>query len=368
MQTTKVDLGIRSYDILIGEHLLDNAAEHVLHYLKRNRTVIITDDNVAKHQLPRLKQSFQSADISFDTIILPAGEATKSFSQLEALLEQLLEMRLERSDTIIALGGGVIGDLVGFVASIYLRGIHFIQIPTSLLAQVDSSVGGKTGINSKHGKNLIGAFHQPRLVLIDVTSLETLEQRHIVAGYAEIVKYGLINDPEFFAWLERNGEVMISGDDQASNAIRTEAIKRSCDAKAAIVASDEKEAGVRALLNLGHTFGHALEAANSYKDNLYHGEAVAMGCILAFQLSNRLGLCPEDDVNRVKNHFNKFLVQRISDYPFEVDHLLHHMKGDKKMSGGKLTYVLARGIGQSFLSNGVNTNDVKAVLAEALEG
>lgn len=364
MQTTKVDLGRRSYDILIGEHLLDKAAEHILPYLNAKRTVIITDENVALHQLPRLEQSLVVAHISFETVVLPAGEATKSFAQLETLLEQLLKMRLERSDTIIALGGGVIGDLVGFVASIYLRGINFIQIPTSLLAQVDSSVGGKTGINSKHGKNLIGAFHQPKLVLIDVTSLETLDHRHIVAGYAEIVKYGLINDVEFFEWLEHNGDALISGD----RACRIEAIQKSCAAKADVVASDEKEAGVRALLNLGHTFGHALEAENGYNDSLFHGEAVAMGCVLAFQLSHMMGLCPETDVERVKAHFKKFLIRDISDFSFNADNLLHHMKGDKKMADGKLTFVLARGIGQSFLSNDVDMNDVKTVLVKALEG
>lgn len=361
MQTTKVELGKRSYDILIGKNLLDVAADYIRPKLQRNRTVIITDENVALHQLPRLKKNFEAAAIDFDTIILPAGEATKSFHQLEDLLEQLLAMRLERNDTIIAFGGGVIGDLVGFAASIYLRGIDFIQIPTSLLAQVDSSVGGKTGINSKHGKNLIGAFHQPKLVLIDVTSLETLEHRHIVAGYAEVVKYGLINDPDFFDWLEQNGSALISGE----NNIRIKAIQSSCEAKAAVVAADEKEAGERALLNLGHTFGHALEAENGYNDNLFHGEAVAMGCILAFELSYKMGLCPEPDVIRVKEHFENVLYKNISEFSFDVDNLLQHMKGDKKMSDGKLTFVLARGIGKSFLSKDVNMNDVKTILQQA---
>ncbi len=256
----------------------------------------------------------------------------------------------------------MIGDLVGFVASVYLRGINFIQIPTSLLAQVDSSVGAKTGINSKHGKNLIGAFHQPLLVLIDITSLETLEHRHIIAGYAEVVKYGLINDPTFFDWLEQNGRALIEGDRHA----RTKAIRKSCEAKAAVVADDEKEAGVRALLNLGHTFGHALEAENGYNDTLFHGEAVAMGCVLAFQLSHKMGLCAEGDVSRVKNHFDALLPSKISDFPFDADNLLHHMKGDKKMADGKLTFVLARGVGKSFLSKDVDMDDVKSILSDAL--
>lgn len=360
MQTTKVDLGSRSYEILIGENLLDNAAEYIMPVLKRKKTVIITDDNVARHQLPRLERSLKESDISFDTIILPAGEATKSFTQFESLLEQLITMRLERSDTIIAFGGGVIGDLVGFVASVYLRGINFIQIPTSLLAQVDSSVGGKTGINSRQGKNLVGAFHQPQRVIIDVTSLETLDHRHVIAGYAEIVKYGLINDPKFFGWLEQNGNALVAG----NRDIQIEAIQKSCAAKAAIVADDEKEAGVRALLNLGHTFGHALEAENGYNDNLYHGEAVAMGCILAFQLSYKMGLCPKQDVERVETHFKNLMVKDISEYSFNTDNLLHNMLGDKKMAGGKLTFVLVRGIGHAFLSDAVDMNNVRAVLGD----
>ncbi len=363
MKTVTVDLGQRSYDILIGENLLDHAAGRILPHLKRNKTVVITDENVARHQLPRLEKSLTGAAIEFETIVLPAGEATKSFSQTEDLLEKLLSMRLERTDTIIAFGGGVIGDLVGFVASVYLRGINFIQIPTSLLAQVDSSVGGKTGINSKHGKNLVGAFHQPVLVLIDVTSLETLEHRHIIAGYAEVVKYGLINDPAFFYWLEQNGRALISGDRET----RTTAIQKSCEAKAAVVAADEKESGMRALLNLGHTFGHALEAENGYNDKLFHGEAVAMGCVLAFQLSYKMGLCAKEDMVRVKQHFDALLVNRITDFSFDVDNLLHHMKGDKKMSDGKLTFVLAKGIGSSFLSKDVNMEDVKSILKDALE-
>lgn len=363
IQKTTVDLGQRSYEILIGENLVDQAAIHINPILKRPRTVIVTDENVAKCQLSRLEQSFAEGNISFDTIILPAGEATKSIGQFDALLDKLLSLKLERSDMIIAFGGGVIGDLVGFAASVYLRGIDFIQIPTTLLAQVDSSVGGKTGINSKHGKNLIGAFHQPRLVLIDVTTLETLGHRHIIAGYAEVVKYGLINDAGFFAWLEENGAALIKG----SRTLRTEAIKSSCEAKASVVASDEKEAGVRALLNLGHTFGHALEVENGYNDDLYHGEAVAMGIILAFQLSEKMGLCDNNDVDRITKHFKAVGAQEISAFDFPVDNLIKNMQGDKKMSGGKLTFVIANGIGKSFLSKEVNMGDVRDVLANALK-
>ena len=365
---TTVNLGNRSYDILIGENIIDEAARYIHPILKRAKTVIITDDNVAKHQLPRLEKSLTKENIQYNTIILPAGEATKSYNQLENLLDELSSMRLERNDTIIALGGGVIGDLVGFAASIYLRGIDFIQIPTTLLAQVDSSVGGKTGINSRHGKNLIGSFHQPRLVLIDVTTLETLDPRHVVAGYAEIVKYGLINDPAFFYWLEQNGPMLIDGPVNECRAVRTEAILKSCEAKAAVVMQDEKETGARALLNLGHTFGHALEAENGYNDGLYHGEAVAMGIILAFQLSEKMGLCPTEDVKRVIKHFELTSARTISAFDFNVENLLEHMKADKKMSDGKLTFVITSAIGQAYLSNDIDMNNVKSVLKDALKG
>ena len=318
--------------------------------------------------LSRLEKSLKVENITFETIILPAGEASKSMEQLEGLLDTMLSMKLERSDMVIALGGGVIGDLVGFAASVYLRGIDFIQVPTTLLAQVDSSVGGKTGINSPRGKNLIGAFHQPRLVLIDVTTLETLDPRHVVAGYAEIVKYGLINDPNFFIWLEKNGPQLISGSIEHSRPLRREAILRSCKAKAMVVAEDEKESGARALLNLGHTFGHALEAENGYNDGLFHGEAVAMGIILAFQLSQKMGLCSKSDVDRVTHHFEQTSAQQLSSFKFDVDHLLEHMTKDKKMADGKLTFVIASGIGKSYLSRDVDMEDVKSILTIGLKG
>lgn len=368
MKKTTVDLGTRSYDILIGENILDDAATYICPILNRPRSVIITDENVAHHQLSRLEQSLKVGGVQFETIILPAGEATKSLTQFDKLLDQLLSLRLERSDAIIAFGGGVIGDLVGFVASVYLRGVDFIQIPTTLLAQVDSSVGGKTGINSKHGKNLIGAFHQPKLVLIDVTTLETLEKRHVIAGYAEVVKYGLINDPEFFNWLKSNGEALINGPQEINRPLRAEAVLKSCEAKAAVVAADEKESGARSLLNLGHTFGHALEAENGYNDNLYHGEAVGMGMIMAFELSTRMGLCTKEECDQIRNHFDIIGAPKAAHFSFDVDNLLHHMKGDKKMSDGKLSFVIARGIGKSFLSKDVDMQDVKTVLQNAFEG
>lgn len=364
MKKTTVDLGNRSYDILIGEGLLESASDHIRPHINRDKTVIVTDENVARYQLGRLEKNLQDNGIDFETIILPAGETTKSFDMLESLLDQLLSLRLERKDTIIALGGGVIGDLVGFAASVYQRGIDFIQIPTTLLAQVDSSVGGKTGINTKAGKNLVGAFHQPKLVLIDVSTLETLEHRHVIAGYAEVVKYGLINDAAFFEWLEENGKELVAG----SSELRTEAILKSCEAKANVVAEDEKEKGARALLNLGHTFGHALEAENGYNDALFHGEAVAMGMIMAFDMSVKMGICPTVDANRVRDHFDIIGAQKASTFDFDVSKLLHHMKGDKKMSDGKLTFVIANGIGKSFLSKDVDMNDVRDILTDALKG
>lgn len=363
-----VELGSRGYDILIGENIIERAADYIAPLLKRARTVIIADENVAAHQLPRLEKNLISENIKFETIILGDGERTKSFGHLQELLNRFLELHLERNDTVIAMGGGVIGDLVGFAASVYLRGINFIQIPTTLLSQVDSSVGGKTGINTEHGKNMIGAFHQPCLVLIDVTTLETLDPRHITSGYAEIVKYGLINDENFFSWLEQNGKTLISGSLEEKRSARSHAILKSCAAKAAVVAEDELEAGARALLNLGHTFGHALEAENGYNDDLYHGEAVAMGIILAFRLSERAGLCPPEDVKRVEKHFEDISAKSLNQFNFDVDRLLHHMQSDKKMSGGKLTFVLCRGIGKSYLSDDVNMDDVKSVLEEALKG
>ncbi len=371
-QKITVSLNSHSYDIHVGAGLLDRAGEIIGTVLSRPRTVIITDENIARHQLPRFEKSLTASAIDYDTIILPAGEATKSFQQLERLLDQLLALNLERQDRIIAFGGGVIGDLVGFAASIYQRGIGFIQIPTTLLAQVDSSVGGKCAINSPRGKNLIGSFHQPCLVLSDVSTLDTLPKRQMLAGYAEVVKYGLIGDAAFFNWLENQGKKIIDGDP----ATRIEAIVTCCTAKARIVGEDEKEHGNRALLNLGHTFGHALEVEAGYSGRLLHGEAVAIGMVMAFDLSVKMGLCPGSDAIKVRQHLeNISLPTRINTtgYPasqgeITAQRLFDHTLHDKKISDGKVTFVIVSGIGKAFLSNDINPEDVKKIFLAALLG
>jgi 3-dehydroquinate synthase len=363
--TVRVELGARAYDIRVGAGLLDAAADHIKPHLKRPQTVIVTDETVAGLYLDRLQKALAKGGIASRSIVLPAGEQTKSFPQLERLLSGLLDMGVERSDTVIALGGGVIGDLTGFAASILRRGVSFIQIPTTLLAQVDSSVGGKTGINVAQGKNLVGSFHQPKFVLIDIAVLESLPERQFLAGYAEIVKYGLIDDPAFFQWLEKNGTALASGD----RALRREAVIHACRAKAQTVAADERESGRRALLNLGHTFGHALEAETGYSDRLLHGEGVAIGMVLAFALSVKLGLCPADDLARVRTHLNavglpaspRAIAQKMT-----PEALLHHMAQDKKVENGRLTLILARGIGKSFITRDVADADILALLAQSL--
>lgn len=357
LHKSRVDLANRAYDILIGEGVLEKAGEYIGPLLDRPRTVVITDETVAGFHLDSLCHALKKSGIECETIILPPGEGTKSFSVLESLLDQLLELRLERTDMIIALGGGVIGDLAGFAASIYQRGIDFIQIPTTLLAQVDSSVGGKTGINSPRGKNLIGAFHQPRLVLADVKTLETLPKRDFLSGYAEVVKYGLIDDAAFFNWLEENGPALIAGD----NILRADAIFKSCEAKARIVAEDEKERGVRALLNLGHTFGHALEAENAFADGLHHGEAVAIGMVMAFELSEKRGHMAAGDVAKVRNHLKAAGLPVDRKFDFTVEQLIHHVKGDKKSRAGQVTFILANAIGDSFLSRDVALSEVEDI-------
>ncbi len=362
MRTVQVSLGSRSYDITISEDLLDNAGTALAPYLRGKAPVVITDENVAVCQLPRLRSAF---DGGIREIILPAGEVSKSWAQLAALTNQLLEMGVERSDEIIALGGGVIGDLVGFAASILKRGCNFIQIPTSLLAQVDSSVGGKTAINVTAGKNLIGAFYQPVHVLIDPSVLDTLPERHLRAGYAEIVKYGLLGDLGFFEWCEANGKRVITGDRGA----QIFAIETSVRSKAAIVAADERETGdKRALLNLGHTFAHALEAEMGFSDKLLHGEAVAAGMALAFAYSARIGLCSSQDVQRVTGHLAQIgLPTGLTDAGVKTNgaQLVEHMLHDKKMSGGTLPFILARGIGQAFVNRDVVLADVAAFLDES---
>jgi 3-dehydroquinate synthase len=366
VETVRVALAERSYDILVGGGLIGRAGQLAAPLLAQQRVVVITDRHVAKHHLDALQESFRRAGIASDSIVLPAGEQTKSFAELEALCDRLLAMKVERHTTLVALGGGVIGDLTGFAASILLRGVDFIQVPTSLLAQVDSSVGGKTGINTSHGKNLIGSFYQPRLVLADTDVLDTLPKRELLAGYAEIVKYGLINDPAFFGWLEDHGANLIAGDEAA----RRHAIVKSCQAKADIVGADERESGQRALLNLGHTFGHALEAECGYSDELLHGEAVAMGMVMAFDLSATLGLAPLEDAARLRRHLASLGLPTdpisIQGRIWSPARLIEHMGKDKKVKDGRIGFVLARGIGQCFTPAYVDLAQVEAMLESAI--
>jgi len=355
MDSIKINLGQNSYDILIGESLIDKAEKYIPEGIKRGSKIfIITDENVADIYLEKLEESLKQ---SFNTksIILKAGEATKKLGVLEDVLNNVFENRPERGSTIIALGGGVIGDLSGFAASILLRGINFIQIPTSLLAMVDSSVGGKTGINNKFGKNLIGAFYQPKVVISDLEVLKTLPERELQAGYAEIVKYGLIDDVEFFENLEgKTGYEDIAY-----------MVKKSCEAKARIVSEDEKEQGKRALLNLGHTFGHTLETICGYDGRLLHGEAVAIGMIQAFRFSEHIGICEKGCADRIEELFVKYGMRtKISDINSESegkitpDRILDLMYQDKKVSSGKLVLILAEDIGKSFIKKDVNPNDL----------
>ena len=362
-----VDLAGRSYEIIIGRGLLAEIGSLASNHLAGRRALIVTDGNVATRHLSNLEDALSKAGIAPLRMILPAGEKTKSWPFLEAVAERAIAEKLERGDLLIALGGGVIGDLVGFAAAIVRRGMSFIQIPTSLLAQVDSSVGGKTGINSPLGKNLIGAFHQPVLVLADSGILDTLSEREFRAGYAEVVKYGLIDQPAFFEWLDAGAwQGIFKGGPE-----REEAIRVSCSAKAAIVARDETETGDRALLNLGHTFGHALEALNAYDSaKLVHGEAVAIGISQAHRFSTWLGLCPETDTRRVESHFKAVgLPTRVGDIPNgprDAEAILTAIRQDKKVSRGTLTFILTRGIGRSEIVKGVDAGAVQAFLEQDL--
>lgn len=361
-----VDLAERSYDIHIGLGLVEKSGQLIRPLLPRPFTAIVTDETVAALHLDALQQGLAAAGIESEAIILPAGEAAKSMEWLAHTVERLLELKIERDDLVIAFGGGVIGDLAGFAAAILRRGVGFVQIPTTLLAQVDSSVGGKTGVNSPQGKNLIGAFHQPRLVLADIGVLDTLPRREFLAGYGEVVKYGLLGSAEFFTWLETHGPALAAGDPDG----RIEAIRRCCQMKADIVARDETERGDRALLNLGHTFGHALEAATGYSDRLLHGEGVAIGCALAFKLSARMGLCPAEAPIRIDVHLDamgmkKELSEIAGDLP-DADALITLMHQDKKVRQGQLTFILARDIGEAFVTRDVDMDIVRAILEEAL--
>ncbi|MDX2142147.1 MAG: 3-dehydroquinate synthase [Rhodospirillaceae bacterium] len=365
-----VDLGARSYGILVGAKLIARADELIAPVLHQKRVFIVTDSNVAPLYLKPLTASLTRGGIAADHVVVPAGEASKSFSQLAQVLDAMLAAKCERRTMIVALGGGVVGDLAGFAASILLRGVDFIQIPTTLLSQVDSSVGGKTGINTVAGKNLVGSFHQPRLVLADIDTLATLPRRELLAGYAEVVKYGLLGDAKFFEWLEAHASEALDIDGNDTSAL-IHAIVTSCEAKARIVAADEKESGVRALLNLGHTFGHALEAETGYGEALLHGEAVAMGTIMAFDLSVRLGLCPAADATRVREHFTAMGLKinppkRGVHGAVTSEALIAHMGQDKKVKDGAMTFVLVRGIGQAFLSQDVGLPALRATLESAL--
>jgi 3-dehydroquinate synthase len=362
--TVEVGLGERAYDILIGPGLLARSGAEIAKRLPGIRAAVVTDRNVAAEHLAALAAGLSSSGIDATPVVLPPGERTKSFDALQEVVDGVLSVRLERGDAVVALGGGVIGDLAGFAAGIVRRGMNFVQIPTSLLAQVDSSVGGKTGINSTHGKNLVGVFHQPRLVLADTNVLDTLPAREFRAGYAEVVKYGLINRPDFFAWLEKNWPEVFSG-----GRARTAAIAQSCRAKADVVARDEFETGDRALLNLGHTFGHALEAATGYdSDRLVHGEGVAIGMALAHRFSSRLNLASPDDAARVETHLRAVgLPWRLADIPGslpDAERLLGYIAQDKKVQRGALTFILTRGIGQTFIARDVPASEVLSFLKE----
>ena len=361
--TVHVPLGERAYDILIGPRLLDEAGAILKDRFPGRRFGIVTDETVAVAQLPRLLASLGAAGIDHHEIVLPAGEGTKSWANLQTVVEGLLAARLERRDLVIALGGGVIGDLAGFAAAITRRGMDFVQVPTSLLAQVDSSVGGKTGINSPHGKNLVGAFHQPRLVLADLSALDTLAPRQFAAGYAEVVKYGLIDDEAYFFWLEENRADIFSG-----GPARAEAIARACASKTRFVLADEKETGVRALLNLGHTFGHALEKVTGFSDRLLHGEGVAIGMMLAHAFSAKLGLAPSQDTGRIGAHLKAAgLPTRLADIPGDLaptDALMAAIAQDKKVERGALTFILTRGIGKAFIEKNVEPGAVREFLED----
>ena len=365
VRSVRVGLGERTYSIFVGENLLEQTHRYMAPLLKRPRTVIISDQNVWRAQGARLRDGLHAGHIAFDELILPAGEATKSFGNLQYVLSRLLDLGVDRGDLVIAFGGGVIGDLTGFACAILRRGCRFVQIPTTLLAQVDSAVGGKTAINVEQGKNLIGAFHQPTLVLADINALDTLPARELKAGYAEVVKYGALGDHEFFSWLETQGQTLLEGDATA----RIRAIETSCAKKADIVERDEKETGERALLNLGHTFGHALEAAFGYSDKLLHGEAVAAGMGLAFNYSAFAGHCPVEAAQRLKRHLKSVgLPTGLTDIDgaeqFSADALLTLMKQDKKVEAGSLALILVHDIGAAFVQKNADINHIKKFLEE----
>ncbi len=364
-QRLRVELGPRSYEIVVGAGLVERAGPEIAPLLRRHQTVVVTDENVARHYLEPLLASLGAERIAHETVVLSPGEETKDLDHFGRLAEAVLGCRIERGTMLIALGGGVVGDLTGFAAATLLRGVDFVQIPTTLLAQVDSSVGGKTGINTRLGKNLIGAFYQPRLVLADTAALATLPRRELLAGYAETVKYGLIRDAAFFAWCERQGNALCALEAEPLR----HAVLTSCRMKAAIVAADEREEGDRALLNFGHTFGHALEAETGFSSRLLHGEAVALGMMLAFDFAVRLGLGEATEADRVRRHFvatslpTRLADAGLGDVPAE--RLLAHMSKDKKVRDGKTTLILPRRIGDAFVMRDAPAGELRDFLAAA---
>lgn len=368
--TVDVALGDRAYDIVIGRDVLQSLGERVAALRPGVRTAIVTDRTVAKHWLEPTEASLKAAGVPTSRIVVEEGESSKSYATLTQVSEALVAAKIERNDLVIALGGGVVGDLAGFAAAILRRGVDFVQVPTSLLAQVDSSVGGKTGINSPQGKNLIGAFHQPVLVIADTSVLDTLSPRQFRAGYAEVAKYGILGDEAFFAWLEKNHADIVAGGVGREHAIAT-----SCRAKAAIVSRDERETGERALLNLGHTFGHALEAATGFSDRLFHGEGVSVGMVLAAEFSAQLGMISSDDATRIARHLSAAgLPTRLQDIAgftqeglADADALLALMAQDKKVKRGKLTFILLEAVGRAVIANNVEPQLVRDFLQAKLK-
>ena len=362
MRRIPVGLGQRAYDVLVGEGLLDAAGEHIRPFAKRGRTAVISDETVWALHGERLSAALSSAGIEAHPVIVPPGEQTKSFAGLADVSDRLLALELDRGDLVTAFGGGVVGDLAGFAAAIYKRGIDFVQIPTTLLAQVDSSVGGKTAIDTPRGKNLVGAFHQPRLVLADLSVLATLPDREMRAGYAEVIKYGLLGDPTFFEWLEAHVEAVLAREPSAL----THAVARSVEMKAEIVAEDEREQGRRALLNLGHTFAHALEAETGYGAALLHGEAVGVGMAQAFRFSAAQGICPGQDAERAVQGIAAsglpITLAEVPGHPFNAERLVTHMAQDKKAEAGRLTFILAQALGEAFVAKDVDAEAVRAFL------
>ncbi len=364
----RVDLGSRAYDILVGTGLLDRMAEEVGGLARRRKVFLVSEARVADHHLAPVTAALEARGLAVESLVLPPGESSKSFSQLERICRDLIGLGLERSDLLLALGGGVVGDLVGFAAAILLRGVGFVQLPTTLLAQVDSSVGGKTAIDIPEGKNLVGAFHQPRLVVADTDFLQTLPEREMRAGYAEVVKYGFLGDRAFFDWLQTAGAAVLRREEWALQ----EAVLRSCEAKAAIVVRDEQEAGERALLNLGHTFAHALEAAVGFDERLLHGEAVSLGMRLAFDLSVRLGHCDAEEARLATAHLRGLGLPTearfLEGVALDAGQLVALMQRDKKVAAGRITFILVRSIGEAFVARDVDLVEVKSVLETWLAG